>query len=108
MLMRSCLRDPVPEIAEGARLLDGAVSAHMAGDFEAAGHLIESANMPAIRAYTESIWDREVPICNIALFRFLLQLCHGKRVFICACRVRQKSRNCMRAMAITAASAAFR
>lgn len=59
--MRSCLRDPVPEIAEGARPLDGAVSAHMAGDFEAAGHLIESANMPAIRAYTESIWGSRSP-----------------------------------------------
>lgn len=58
---RNCLRDPIPEIAEAARLLDGAVSAHLAGDFETVRQLIRSADMPSIRAWTESIWGAESP-----------------------------------------------
>lgn len=54
--LRHCLRDPVPEIEEAARLLDRAVSAHLVGDFALTRQLVLEANMPAIRAWTESLW----------------------------------------------------
>jgi hypothetical protein len=58
---RSCLREPVPEIAEAATLLNHAVSAHLAGASEAAKRLICAANLPPIRAWTDSIWDSKSP-----------------------------------------------
>ena len=58
---RTCLRDPIPEIAEAAHLLDEGVSAHLAGRSKAAEDLISQANMPAIRDWTESIWGKKSP-----------------------------------------------
>jgi hypothetical protein len=60
-IMRSCLREPIPEIAEAAKLLDRAVSAHLAGDSESAKSLICAADLPPIRAWTESIWGSKSP-----------------------------------------------
>ncbi|BDA86775.1 hypothetical protein Sa4125_43170 [Aureimonas sp. SA4125] len=53
---RNCLRIPVPEIAETARLLDAAVTAHNLGATKLADELIRLADMPAITEWTESLW----------------------------------------------------
>src|SRR5262245_56913560 len=55
---RTCLRDPIPEIAEVARYLDEAVAAHLNKNFALADELIRRANMPAIREWVESIWGK--------------------------------------------------
>ncbi|MBW4419846.1 MAG: HNH endonuclease [Myxacorys californica WJT36-NPBG1] len=54
--LRACLREPIPQIADAARYLDAAVSAHLAGQSDSADALIRLANMPAIRDWTESLW----------------------------------------------------
>ncbi len=54
--LRRCLREPIPEIFEAARLLDAAVGSHLAGEKETASHLLSQANMPGIRSWTESVW----------------------------------------------------
>lgn len=56
-----CLRDPIPEIFEAARHLDAAVSAHLAGQIQLAADLIRLADMPEIRAWTESLWGKASP-----------------------------------------------
>lgn len=53
---RTCFRESIPQIADAAGLLDDAVSAHLAGNVAVAKGLIRSADIPAIRAWTESIW----------------------------------------------------
>lgn len=53
-----CLRDPVPEIAEGAQLLAQAAKAHIAGLRGEVLALLQAANLPAIREWTESLWGR--------------------------------------------------
>jgi len=58
---RLCLRSPIPEIAAAAQYLDEAVSAHMTNQRELAENLIDMANMPAIRAWTESLWGKASP-----------------------------------------------
>lgn len=59
--LRTCLREPVPEIAEAARLLDAAVTAHVNGDAELAKRRLREANIPAVRAWTESLWGKRSP-----------------------------------------------
>lgn len=59
--LRSCLRLPIPEIEDAKRLLDSAATAHVAGDFDAAAKLLEQANMPVVRAWTESLWGARSP-----------------------------------------------
>ena len=61
MKLRTCLRDPIPEIEEAAHHLDAAVSAHLAGQSQLAGELIRLADMPAIRGWTESLWGGNSP-----------------------------------------------
>ena len=58
---RLCLREPIPEIAEAARYLDAAVSAHLDGQMTVAEDLIRKADMPAIREWTESLWGVNSP-----------------------------------------------
>ncbi|HEY9348032.1 MAG TPA: hypothetical protein VIQ53_22090, partial [Inquilinus sp.] len=53
---RRCLREPIPDIFHAAFLLDRAVGAHLAGDCPSAERLIQEANMPSVRAWTESLW----------------------------------------------------
>jgi len=53
---RLCLREPISEIADAARYLDEAVSAHHAGRTDLAESLIRLADMPVIWEWTESIW----------------------------------------------------
>jgi len=61
LAFRSCLREPIPEIAEAAQYLDEAMSAHLAGRSDLAEELIRRANMPAIREWTESLWGSNSP-----------------------------------------------
>ena len=58
---RVCMREPIPEIATAARYLDDAVSAHLIGRFSLASDLIRQADMPAIRAWTDSLWGSNSP-----------------------------------------------
>lgn len=58
---RQCLREPIPEIADAARFLDAAVSAHTQGRTELTEELIQLADMPAIREWTDSIWGKNSP-----------------------------------------------
>ena len=46
---RRCLREPVPQIFQAAKLLSDAVAAHLAGDATAAESLIRRADLPAVR-----------------------------------------------------------
>lgn len=59
--MRFCLRDPIPEIFDAARLLDRAVTAHLTGDTVRAADLFRVTNNPQIRDWTESLWGRGGP-----------------------------------------------
>lgn len=61
MALRYCFRDPIPEIADAARYLDAAVSAHLAGQQQLAEALIKLSDIPAIRDWTESIWGAKSP-----------------------------------------------
>jgi 5-methylcytosine-specific restriction endonuclease McrA len=56
--MRACLKDPIPEIFEAAKLLADAVTAHLESRRDVADQLIRQANMPAIREWVESIWGK--------------------------------------------------
>jgi len=59
--LRTCLRNPIPEIAEAARYLDEAVTAHLSGQRALADELIRKADMPAVREWTESLWGSKSP-----------------------------------------------
>ena len=48
---RNCFREPIPEIAEAAQLLNAAASAYLQADRELAEHLIRRANMPEIKEW---------------------------------------------------------
>ena len=60
-MSRIFLREPIPEIAEAARYLDEAVTAHLAGRFVVADELIRRTNMKVIRDWTESLWGTASP-----------------------------------------------
>ena len=53
---RRCLREPVDAIAEAAALLEAGVDAHLAGDRTAAAARFRAADLPEVRAWTESLW----------------------------------------------------
>jgi 5-methylcytosine-specific restriction endonuclease McrA len=53
---RRCMREPIKEIFDAARLLNLAADAHLAGDRPAADTLIRTANIPDVREWTESLW----------------------------------------------------
>ena len=53
---RRCLREPITEIADAARLLDAAVTVHLLGLRNIAEELIRLADMPALRDFGESLW----------------------------------------------------
>lgn len=44
--LRTCLRDPIPEICEAARLLESAVQTHLAGNAKLAHELIRRSDLP--------------------------------------------------------------
>jgi 5-methylcytosine-specific restriction endonuclease McrA len=59
-----CLLDPIPEIHEAARLLDKAVTAHLAGDRATADTLIRAADLPVIAEWTAALWGPGGPWCR--------------------------------------------
>jgi len=63
--IRCCLREPIPEIADAARYLDAAVSAHLAGRPDLAQELIRLADMPVIREWVESLWGSNSPYVKL-------------------------------------------
>lgn len=56
---RRCMREPIKEIFEAAQLLSSAADAHLAGNRSGADCLLREANMPVVRAWTESLWGSE-------------------------------------------------
>jgi len=60
-MLRTCLRDPIPEIFGAAQYLDAAVSAHLKGERAAAEELIRLADIPAIADWSESLWGAGGP-----------------------------------------------
>ena len=58
---RTCLRYPIPEIAEAALLLESAVHTHLNGHAKLAHALIRDTNLPVIREWTESLWGSNRP-----------------------------------------------
>jgi hypothetical protein len=58
---RQCMREPIPETRDAARLLDAAVTAHLLGRRDLAEQLIRLADMPILRDYTESLWGSKSP-----------------------------------------------
>jgi len=67
MTLRKCIRERIPEIADAARYLNAAVSAHLNRRPDLAEQLIQLADIPAIREWTESIWGRGSPYLQITL-----------------------------------------
>ena len=59
--LRTCLREPIPEIGEAARLLESAVQAHLCGNPKLAHELIRRADLPPIQDWTESLWGSNSP-----------------------------------------------
>jgi hypothetical protein len=59
--MRKCFREPIPEIAVAAQLLNAAVSAHLNDDRKLAEHLIEQANIPEVKEWGYSLWGAKSP-----------------------------------------------
>lgn len=52
---RRCMREPISEIFDAARLLNSATDAHLTGDRVTADSLLRAANMPVLRAWIESL-----------------------------------------------------
>lgn len=61
VVARLYLREPITEIADAARYLDAAVSAHFQGRSILAEELIRLADIPAIREWTDSLWGKNSP-----------------------------------------------
>ena len=55
-MRRACLREPIPDIFEAARLLDQAATAHLEGLRPRVIELLLAANMPSVRDWAESLW----------------------------------------------------
>lgn len=53
---RRCLREPIQEIFNAAKLLSAAVVAHLMGRTRLAEELIVASDDPALTAWTESLW----------------------------------------------------
>ncbi len=53
---RKCLRSPIPEIFEAAKLLDRAVTHHLLGNHDETADLILQTDRDDIRDFTESLW----------------------------------------------------
>ena len=59
MDLRLCLREPIPEIFEAARLFQQADVAHRSGDRGQATEFIRQADMPAIRKWCDGLWGQQ-------------------------------------------------
>src|SRR5690606_18779461 len=80
MKLRTCLREPVPEIFEAAALLDAAIQAHLARDHALAAKLLVQANMPAIRDWTESLWGASSPHVKVTIEASSTKIPRAERV----------------------------
>jgi len=58
---RICFREPIQEIAEAARLLNAAVSAHLQGNRSLAADLIRKADIPEVKEWGYSLWGANSP-----------------------------------------------
>jgi 5-methylcytosine-specific restriction endonuclease McrA len=58
---RPCLREPIPEIERAAILMNEAAEAHLAGNRQRAAELLLASNLPAVRAWGESLWGKNSP-----------------------------------------------
>lgn len=56
--MRTCIKPPIPEIYEAAKLLSLAVDAHLAGDARLAGELFRRADSRVVWEWTNPAWSR--------------------------------------------------
>lgn len=54
--LRTCLSEPIPQIAEAAEYLKQATAAHLLRDFDRAEELIRQADMPEIYRWLKPIW----------------------------------------------------
>lgn len=54
--LRRCMRQPIDDIFIASELLDRAADAHLSADCPTAEMLIQKADMPGVRAWTESLW----------------------------------------------------
>lgn len=54
--LRLCLREPIPQLYDAARLLDAAAVAHLSGWHALAADLIARADIEAVRDWLNSIW----------------------------------------------------
>ena len=106
--LRECLRQPIPEIAEAARLLDSAVSAHLSGDSELASKLLVQANMQAIRDWTESLRGLAAPSLRSASAEALSRKRRAFPDMRRECQTGRRSFACMLETDIAAASAGSR
>jgi 5-methylcytosine-specific restriction endonuclease McrA len=61
MASRLYFREPIPELAQAARTLDEAVTAHLQGDTEAAAERIHSTNSQVLRDWIDSLWGKKSP-----------------------------------------------
>jgi len=64
-VLRDCFRDPIPELYDAARYLDAAVSAHLGGHLDLSAQLLQLANSPIIRAWSDSLWGRNSPYVKV-------------------------------------------
>lgn len=53
---RRCFREPIAEILEASLLLSEAADAHLAGDKRRAEDFLKAADIPVVRAWTDSLW----------------------------------------------------
>lgn len=59
--LRACLREPIAEVYDAARLLDAAVVAHDHGKNKLASELFSLADCAKVREWTESLWGKSSP-----------------------------------------------
>ncbi len=58
---RRCLREPIPQLFDAARLLDLAVESHLSGNRERAARRIREADIPEVGQWLQSIWGKQDP-----------------------------------------------
>ena len=103
-ILRTCLRESIPEIFEAAKYLDDAVSAHLGGRRDVADDLIRRSNMPVIREWVESIWGKNSAYVQYRAVAGSVESFELKS----GCRLRPKKRSYSDAMAIIVDSAVSR
>lgn len=56
LALRPCMREPISAIFQAADLLSQAADAHKVGAREEASRLLAAADIPEVRAWTDSLW----------------------------------------------------